>query len=489
MIVCIIQARMGSTRLPGKVSKLILGKSMLVHQIERVQQAHLIDKIIIATTIKSDDDEIAIMAHEAGVSCFRGSEFDVLDRYYQVAKESQADIVIRITGDCPLSDPKVIDETIEYFLRNVADIDYTSKPINYPEGLDMEIFSFSILERAWKEATKPSEREHVTPYIYNHPEIFRIRTWQSGKEDFSTMHWSVDTPEDFVFVTKIFEKLYPQDPIFSKDEVLKLLSEEPELLSVNTGGTGYEGYAKSLEEDEQFQQKRSIYEHLVGFAPEAIILVSGGTVKETGRDGIVRYRSTRVDEGDAFGVLWGEARTLATVELATHFPKATIITTSIRPFGEQMQAITLRDELENFAIPRDRIILEERSVNTLSQIGETMKIICEKKLKQVVFVTNEYHIPRVSAMYEYFETLVQSDAETKRIVNECKQRGVRVQFVAAESLLPYRDKKFIEIIDAIKKSPAYIKRLQNEERGTAMVINGEYGKQETAYEDKLERGV
>lgn len=489
MIVCIIQARMGSTRLPGKVAKFILGKPMLVHQIERVKQARLVDKIVIATTTKCEDDPVALMAQETGVTCFRGSEFDVLDRYYQAVKEARADIVIRITGDCPLSDPKVIDETIEYFLRNIADTDYTSKPTNYPEGLDMEIFSFSVLERAWKESTKPSEREHVTPYIYNHPEIFRVRTWQRGEEDFSMMHWSVDTLEDFVFVTKIFEKLYPQNPVFSKDDVIKFLQENQELLLINDKGTGYEGYVKSLKEDEQFQQKQHIYEKMIGFVPKVIIVLSAGIIKETRENGVIVYRSTRVDEQDAFGILWGEARVLSTAELATYFPKSIIVTTSARFLNEPLHAAIICDELEQFSIARDRVILEEKSVNTLSQIGETMKIVYKKGLNNVVFVTNEYHLLRVRAMYEYFESLTQPDVETKHIVKEMKSAEVRVQFVAAESILPYRDKKFIEIIDWVKKSPAYLKRVENEEKGTAMVKSGEYGGKETAYEDKLERGV
>lgn len=488
MIVCIIQARTGSTRLPGKVSKLILGKPMLMHQIERTRQSQFIDKIIVATTIKNEDDIVAHIAQEAGVECFRGSELDVLDRYYQAAREAQADIVIRITGDCPLSDPKVIDETIEYFLKHREELDYTSKPTNYPEGLDMEIFPFSALERAWKEAMKPSEREHVTPYVYNHPEMFRVRAWQSGVDDFSVMHWSVDTLEDFIFVTKIFENLYPQNSVFSKDEVLNLLSEKPELCSINVGGTGYEGYVKSLKEDEQFQKKHDVYEHVVGFEPDAIVLVSGGIVKEVTQDGVTKYRSTRIDEGDAFGILWGEARVLAVAELAGFFPKAMIIATGAH-HPEQAQATVFRDELEQLLIPRNRIILEEQSVDTLSQIGETMKIVHERELMRVVFVTNEYHIPRVHAMYEYFETLIRPDTETKRIVRECKLRGVQVGFIAAESILTYWDKKFVEIIDTVKKSPAYLKRVQNEERGTAMVLRGEYGKRETPREDKLERGV
>lgn len=464
---------------------------MLVHQIERVKQARFIDKIIVATTTKSEDDSIFSITHDTGISCFKGSENDVLDRYYQAARTANADIVIRITGDCPLSDPKVIDETIEYFLKHREELDYTSKPTNYPEGLDMEIFSFGALERAWNEATKPSEREHVTPYIYNHPEIFRVRTWQNGAEDHSAMHWSVDTPEDFVFVTKIFENLYPQNPVFSKDDVLDFLSEKPELRSLNVGGTGYEGYTKSLKEDEQFYQKQNIYKQMIGFIPELIILLSAGTIKEINKDRVVSYRSTRVDEGDAFGILWGEARMLATVEIAKHFPEATIVTTSVRPVllpREPSHAFVLRDELENLSVPRSRVILEERSTNTLSQISEALKIICEKKATRVVFITNEYQVNRAHTIYENIEALTSVDMGTKCATKEIRNLGVQVQFVAAESILPYRDKKFIKIIDAMKKSPAYIKRLQNEERGTAMVISGEYGKRKTARKDKLERG-
>lgn len=486
MIVCIVQARMGSTRLPQKVAKPILGKPMLVHQIERVKQARRIDKIVIATTVKGEDDIVARMAQEAGAECFRGSESDVLDRYYQAAKKASADIVIRITGDCPLSDPRVIDETIDYFLKNKKDIDYTSKPTNYPEGLDMEIFPFGVLERAWNEATKPSEREHVTPYIYNHPEIFRVRQWQSGAEDFSTMHWSVDTGEDFEFVTKVFEGLYLQKPDFSKDDVIALLNKEPHLLK-GKEGTGYEGYAKSLKEDDQFHQKQNTYEHLIGFVPEAIIVLSAGTIKESREEGVVSYRSTRVDEGDSFGILWNEARVIAAAELAAYFPKSIIITTSVRSAGEPTHAAILRDELEQFSVSRNRVILEERSTNTLSQIGEVMKIIYEKKFKHVVFIVGEYQVSRVRAMYEYFESLTQPTAETKQSVKEVKGSGVQVQFIAAESILPYRDKKFIKIIDEMRKTPAYAKRLQSEERGVAMIKSGEYGKIETKIDEKLER--
>jgi len=489
MIVCIIQARMGSTRLPGKVLMPVLGKPMLLRQIERVRRSRLIDKIIIATTVKKEDDEIETMVKNAGFDCFRGSENDVLDRYYRAAQKAKADIVIRLTGDCPLSDPKIIDETIEYFLQHKKSIDYTSKPINYPEGLDMEIFSFSVLERAWKEGIKPSEREHVTPYIYNHPEIFQIRSWKNGTGDFSKMHWSVDTIEDFKFVTKIFEALYHQNPNFSKDEIIKFLQKNPSMLSINSGGTGYEGYIKSLQEDKEFQKKRKIYEKIVGFAPEAIAILSGGAVKVVNKKGEIIYHSTKIDEEDTFGILWGEARVIASAELSKYFPKAIIIATSAGVQGEQSHAEIMAGELEKLSVDSERIILEKISTNTLSQIGEIIKIIHKNNFRTIAIVTNGYHLPRARALYDYFDTLSSVEAKTIKFAKEIKKKEVKVQFIAAESILPYRDKKFTLMIKQMKKSLGYKKRVKNEIKGISMIESGEYGKSKTKEEDKIERKI
>lgn len=253
MTIAIIQARMGSTRLPGKVAKLILGKPMLAHQIERVGYAKLVDKIVVATTDKKDDDPIMEIAKTYGVTYFRGDERDVLDRFYRAAKEAGADVVVRLTGDCPLSDPQVIDETVDYFKKNK--IDYTGKPSNYPEGLDTEVFSFKALERAWKEAKKPSEREHVTPYIINHPEIFKCKYIKKGKlykeeKNVSNYHWSVDEDVDFKFVSEVFSEIYSKKKLFLMNDVLDLINQKPELLGINKGFTGYEGYQKSVKEDQ-----------------------------------------------------------------------------------------------------------------------------------------------------------------------------------------------------------------------------------------------
>ncbi len=221
--------------------------------LERVKSAKKLNAIIVATTEKPEDDMTTQIATRAGVGVFRGSERDVLDRFYQTAKEARADVVMRLTGDCPLIDPKVIDEVADRFFER--GFDYASTPANYPEGLDTEIFSFAALERAWREAALPSEREHVTLYIKNHPELFKIdESWRSGTADHASMHWSVDTPTDFVFVTEVFERLYPANPSFSKDDILALLARHPELLEINKDGTGYEGLDKSLKEDDEFKK-------------------------------------------------------------------------------------------------------------------------------------------------------------------------------------------------------------------------------------------
>ena len=251
-IVGIVQARTGSTRLPGKVLRLLQGAPMLSRELERLQRSRLMDTLVVATTNKEEDTAIVPITESLGCEVFLGSESDVLDRFYHAAKEYGATVVVRLTGDCPLHDPEVIDETIQHFLDAHGALDYTSTPRNYPEGLDCEVFTFAALEHAWKHATLPSEREHVTPYIKNHTELFTADLWVSGREDNATLHWSVDTEEDFRFVEAVYRALYELNPSFGKDEVLALLTEKPELTLINTGGTGYEGLAKSLEEDDAF---------------------------------------------------------------------------------------------------------------------------------------------------------------------------------------------------------------------------------------------
>lgn len=258
MTIGIIQARAGSTRLPAKVLGLIMGRPMLELMLERVKRSKKLDAIVVATTDRPEDEATANLAKRCGVSAFRGSEKDVLDRFYQAAKNAgaKADTAIMcLLADCPLQDPAVIDEGIDHFI-DARDLNaYSGTVLNYPEGLDFNVFSFAGLEEAWNKAKLPSEREHVARYFINHPEKFRALRWKTGDRDDSKMHWSVDTAADFKFVTEVFERLYPKNPNFGKDDVLELLSKHPELLEINKGGTGYEGLAKSLKEDEEFKKR------------------------------------------------------------------------------------------------------------------------------------------------------------------------------------------------------------------------------------------
>lgn len=249
-IIAIIQARMGSGRLPGKVLMDIAGKPLLEHVLDRVRLSRLIDKIIIATTTKERDQVILEMAQTWGMESYAGSEEDVLDRFYQAAKMYGADTIVRITPDNPFNDPEATDKVISHYLRNKDNLDYVSNRMKstYPEGLDVEVFSFEALEKAWKEAKKPSEREHVTPYIWNHPDIFRLANVEND-EDLSHLRWTVDTETDLQFTREIYARLYHGQVFFMKD-ILALLRAEPELAQINQGTPRYEGYLRSLEQEQ-----------------------------------------------------------------------------------------------------------------------------------------------------------------------------------------------------------------------------------------------
>lgn len=248
MILAIIQARLSSTRLPEKVLKPLLGKPMLLRQIERLQHVKQIDKLLVATSVEALDDGIEELCVNHNITCFRGSLDDVLDRYYQAAKPYNPKYIVRLTADCPLTDPAVIDDVVSFYFR--GDYDYASNALTptFPDGLDIEIFKFSCLEQAWKEARLSSEREHATPYIYNNPQLFNLVNYENSV-DFSHLRWTVDEPEDFEFVTKVYEALYLNDPEFSMDDILKLLKEQPALLKINNMFARNEGYQKSLDED------------------------------------------------------------------------------------------------------------------------------------------------------------------------------------------------------------------------------------------------
>lgn len=233
-VVAIIQARMGSTRLPGKILKEVNGKPLLSYQLERLQSARLIDEIVIATTIEKQDDLIEAFCERKEVSFYRGSEFDVLARYYETAVKFKADVIVRITSDCPIIDPLVVDKTIKYFLDHQSSYDYISNTIErtYPRGLDTEVFSFEALKRAYLEASLERDREHVTAYFYTNPDRFRIGSIKNGV-DHSKYRWTVDTEQDFKLIKLLINHLYNKNPKFTMEDALNLMEQNPTWYDIN----------------------------------------------------------------------------------------------------------------------------------------------------------------------------------------------------------------------------------------------------------------
>lgn len=245
-VVGVIQARLGSTRLPGKVLMEVAGQPMLWHVVRHARRAATLDRVVVATTTASTDDALAAFCADLGISYSRGSESDVLDRYYQAARSHSAEVVVRITADCPLLDPDVIDRVVSQFTNGSFDYVSNVNPPTFPDGLDTEVFSFAALERTWNEARWQSEREHVTPYLRAHPELFRLDN-VSNDEDLSGLRWTVDESADLAFVRAVYEALGTEQ--FGMNEVLDLLRNRPELGRINAGFERNEGYVKSLRED------------------------------------------------------------------------------------------------------------------------------------------------------------------------------------------------------------------------------------------------
>lgn len=252
--IAILQARTSSTRLPGKVLKPILGRPMLERQLERLGRCRRIDKLVVATSSDESDNAIEALCSGLGIDSFRGSLNDVLDRFYRAALQYRPKFVVRLTGDCPLADPLLIDALVDFFLK--GNYDYASNALQptFPDGLDAEIMRFRCLRAAWKEAALPSQREHVTPFIYNHPERFHIGSYTNAV-DYSKLRWTVDEPEDFQMVTRIYEALYPKNKAFGSAEILALLEKSPGLAK-NAGFIRNAGYLASLKNDQKLSGTR-----------------------------------------------------------------------------------------------------------------------------------------------------------------------------------------------------------------------------------------
>ena len=230
--VIIVQARMTSTRLPGKVLLPLAGQPMLVRLLERLRRVQRTQDIVVATTINISDDAIAALCAQQCVPCHRGSEHDVLSRYADAARLHGADVVVRITSDCPMIDPVLIDQVIAAY--DEGDCDYVSNmlPPTWPYGMAVEVFSAASLVQAHAEAAQAAEREHVTPFLYWHPERYRLRNVASPV-NLSHHRWTVDTTEDYELVSRLFDQLMPIHPNFTQQDVLTLIRQHPDLIELN----------------------------------------------------------------------------------------------------------------------------------------------------------------------------------------------------------------------------------------------------------------
>ena len=225
---------MTSTRLPGKIMKEVMGKPLLEYQVERMKRVKSADEIVIATTWGDADRVIVDYCDRLPIRCFRGSEQDVLSRYYEAAKASLADVVVRLTSDCPLIDPSIVERVLEYYFDHSVEYDYVSNCLirTYPRGMDTEVFPMRVLEEGFREAADPQDREHVTAFFYRHDRRYRVSNVAYSR-DCSRHRWTVDTEEDFLLIKQILEILYPKKPDFSMEDVLDLIERDPRLFSIN----------------------------------------------------------------------------------------------------------------------------------------------------------------------------------------------------------------------------------------------------------------
>ena len=234
-ILAVVQARMSSRRLPGKVLKPILGRPMLLHQLDRARRASAFDRLVVATSTDDSDDDVVRMCRDSGYDCERGSLHDVLDRFWQIASRHGAEHIVRLTGDCPLTDPEIIDLVVDAHLTTGADYTSNTRPRStWPDGLDVEVVRAGVLEQAWREAVTTSDREHVLPFVWNRPERFHLNMVTS-EMDLNHLRWTVDGPSDFQLVEAIFAALYPRNPMFGIRDVQTFLGQNKNIPQLNSG--------------------------------------------------------------------------------------------------------------------------------------------------------------------------------------------------------------------------------------------------------------
>jgi spore coat polysaccharide biosynthesis protein SpsF len=251
-VVIVVQARMGSTRLQGKVMLPLQGAPLLQRMVERLQAVKTTTRLVVATTVLEVDDPIVELCEARNFDCYRGHPTDLLDRHYEAGKLFAADAVVKIPSDCPLIDPGVVDLVLETFIKSQGQLDFVSNlhPPTYPDGNDIEVIRMSALERAVREAKQPHEREHTTPYFWD--ELGRFRTanvrWPAGRDLAMSHRFTIDYPADYEFIRAVYEELWrPEKPVFSLEEILGLLDRRPDILAINGQFVGVNWYRQHLD--------------------------------------------------------------------------------------------------------------------------------------------------------------------------------------------------------------------------------------------------
>jgi len=252
-VVVVVQARTGSTRLPGKILLPLAGKPLLLRMLERVRAASTPFRIVVATTTEPSDDPVEDLCRNEDIAVYRGHPTDLLDRHYRAALPYGPDAVVKIPSDCPLIDPAVIDSVLSAFLTSYPQYDFASNlhPASFPDGNDVEIMKFATLHRAWEEATRDFEREHTTPFIWERPDQFSLCniSYPGGKNLSMTHRWTIDYPDDYRFIARIYDELWkPENPLFTMADVLQLLTVKPDLAGINSRYAGVNWYRNYLHE-------------------------------------------------------------------------------------------------------------------------------------------------------------------------------------------------------------------------------------------------
>ena len=484
-VLAIIQARLGSTRLPGKVLLPLGQKTVLENVYDRVLSAKEIDQVIVATTIKSGDDRLAEFCKEKGIETFRGSENDLLDRYYQTAKKYGTEHIVRITADCPLIDPGIIHRAVIEHLDKKNDFTCTAflNSETFPDGEDVDVFTFAALEEAWKNAKIPYQREHVTQYFTANTDKFKISNIEY-KENLSSLRWTLDESSDYEFIKAIYKGLDKEGKIFGMKEILRYLSDHPELEKINHQIIRNEGLKKSLSQDKKVFSKINIYENILSEGgedrslPEAIFILSGGTEYNKSQG----YHSPSYTEVDFTGLVsGGKYRVIAAAEIAKYFDKIKLVTTGklvthgqINKKNFPSDARVMADELLSLGVQKNRIILEEDSTSTSGELLEMIKLAWHKGWKRVSVLSSGWHIPRIKLMYDQLEKIEGAcDRSEIKIIKAFKNKS-EVRFISAEEVIENKSDYYKKLVGKFLKSDDLKKRLALEQKGICDILAGKY---------------